>query len=67
MLGFADYAKETRQTGKDEYEMELTYYKSDETEVLIRVLSFGPLVQVLAPEGFIRLIRARLDKQRQLW
>lgn len=49
MLHFANFQKETRQTNKNCYEMKLTYFTDDETEVLIRILSFGPMVKVLSP------------------
>lgn len=42
------------------------YPVQDETEVLIRVLGFGPMVQVLGPESFIRRIRARIAGQGDL-
>lgn len=64
MLHFSNFEKETRQVSDKVYEMKLIYYKDDETEILIRILSFGPMVKVLSPSDFIGLIRARLDKQR---
>lgn len=39
--------------------------KDDETELLIRVLSFGPVLEVKAPISFVWLIRNRINKQRQ--
>ena len=36
----------------------------DETEIVIRVLSFGPYVKVLEPEGFVNLIKERLISQK---
>ncbi len=66
MLHFANYQKETKQIDKGIYEMKLTYYKDDETEVLIRVISFGPLVKVISPQSFIDLIIERLNKQKKL-
>ncbi|MGE5629050.1 MAG: WYL domain-containing protein, partial [Solirubrobacterales bacterium] len=35
----------------------------DETELLIRILSFGPVIKVLAPEKFLNLIKERVMKQ----
>ena len=40
---------------------------ADETELLIEVLSFGPVVRVLGPESFLRQIRARVKRQHQLF
>lgn len=42
------------------------YNKSDETEMVIRILSFGPLLRVQEPAGFIELLRKRLQKQLAL-
>lgn len=64
MLHFSSFKKETRQIDNRIYEMKLTYYKDDETEVLIRVLSFGPMVKVLNPQHFISLIKERLQNQK---
>lgn len=36
------------------------YDKGDETEMLFRVLSFGPTVKVREPEAFKELIRKKL-------
>ena len=41
-----------------------TYDADDETEILIRVLSFGPMLRVTSPERFIKLIRERLRRQK---
>lgn len=64
MLHFSSFKKETRQIDNRTYEMKLTYYKDDETEVLIRVLSFGPMVKVLSPQYFIDQIIERLKNQK---
>ena len=36
----------------------------DETEIVIRVLSFGPYIKVLEPECFVNLIKERLISQK---
>lgn len=66
MLHFSNYEKVTTQLGERHYEMTLTYYTDDETEVLIRVLSFGPMVKVKSPDRFIALVRERLLRQMSL-
>ncbi|HHX56961.1 MAG TPA: WYL domain-containing protein [Clostridiales bacterium] len=66
MLHFANFQKETRRIENNCYEMKLTYFTDDETEVLIRILSFGPMVKVLSPQSFIDLIIERLKKQKKL-
>lgn len=66
LLHFSHFEKETRRLEGDDYQMKLRYDREDETELLIRVLSFGPLVEVLAPASFRQQLRARLDRQRDL-
>ncbi len=66
MLHFSNYEKVTVQLDERRYEMKLTYYKDDETEVLIRVLSFGPLVKVKSPDRFITLVKERLIRQKRI-
>ena len=43
--------------------VKLWYQKDDETEVLIRLLGFGPVVRVLGPDRFVRQMRERIGKQ----
>lgn len=66
MLHFSNYEKVTTQLDEKHYEMKLTFHKADETEVLIRVLSFGPLLKVKSPDHFITLIKERLRRQKML-
>lgn len=46
------------------YQVTLYYDKEDETEILIRVLSFGPMIRVVEPVAFIHLIKDRLSDQK---
>lgn len=64
LLHFAHFEKETKQLDRNTYEMRLSYYQDDETEVLIRVLSFGPMIKVIEPQSFIIQIKERLQKQK---
>ncbi len=66
MIGFSSYHKETEKLDHSTYKMKLTYYKSDETELVVRFLSFGPLVKVVAPATFVDQIKNRIEKQREL-
>jgi len=66
MLHFSDCRKETRRLDGATYDVKLWYEAQDETEILIRILSFGPVLRVTAPDSFISLIRGRLRKQRAL-
>ena len=64
MLHFSHLEKETERLDNDHYRITLRYHREDETELLIRVLSFGPVLEVQAPERFRELIRERLKKQK---
>ena len=66
MMHFAHFEKEIERTGDDTYRVKLSYDESDETELLVRILSFGPMIRVVEPESFIELIRDRLRRQRNL-
>ena len=65
MIHFSDLEKETVRLDDTHYRITLRYRKEDETEILIRVLSFGPKVRVSAPESFIHLVKDRLDMQKR--
>lgn len=66
MLHFANYEKETRQISDTVYQMKCSYKRSDETEVLIRVLSFGPMLKVIEPQAFQDKVKERLVRQMKL-
>lgn len=66
MLHFSDCRKETRRLDNGHYGVELWYEANDETEMLIRILSFGPMLRVTAPESFVNLIKNRLNMQKNL-
>lgn len=63
MLHFSDLEKETVRAGDDTYRIRLVYRRDDEPEILIRLLSFGPMLKVTEPESIIRQIRERLNRQ----
>lgn len=66
MLAFAHFEKSAVQISDDVYRLTLNYDSFDETELVVRVLSFGPMVKVLEPEGFRNLIQERIFKQIEL-
>ena len=66
MLHFSDLEKETERIGDRRYRITLRYRQGDETEILIRILSFGPVLKVIEPEGMVAQIRERLAKQSAL-
>lgn len=66
MLQFANYEKNTRKIDAHTYECLIYYNKRNETELLIEVLSFGPMIEVLGNEPFLQQIKQRLKKQKAL-
>lgn len=66
MLQFSYLAKRTEKTGERTYRMTLHYRKEDETELLIKIISFGPLMKVIEPDSFAVLIKERIERQFQL-
>jgi hypothetical protein len=65
LLHFSHLEKETIQLEEDRYLVTLRYDRQDETEMVIRILSFGPMIKVTEPGYFIDLIRERIAKQKQ--
>ncbi len=66
MLQFANYEKNTRKIDDNTYECLIYYNKKMETELLIEILSFGPMVEVLGNAHFLQMLKTRLRKQKQL-
>lgn len=64
MLHFAHFEKQAERVDGEKYILRLKYYENDETELVIRILSFGPYVKVLEPESFVTLIKERLILQK---
>lgn len=75
MLQFANYRKNTSRyvekrdddfdgTTKEIYKCEIFYGQGNETELLINILSFGPMVKVIGSERFLKQLKERLKKQR---
>lgn len=66
LLHFSHLEKETVKREDGRYEIRLRYDREDETELLIRVLSFGPVLEVCSPPEFIALVRERVERQLRL-
>ena len=64
MLHFAHFEKQVERLGEDSYLLKIQYTQDDVAEMVIRVLSFGPMVEVTAPEDFRRLVISKLKKQK---
>ena len=67
MLHFSDLEKETEKLDDKRYRITLWYRHSDETELLIRILSFGPVLKVTEPESLVAQLRERLEHQLVLF
>ena len=66
MLHFSHLERETERLDEDRYRIVLCYDPEDETEILIRILSFGPKLRVVAPDAFIAKVRERIERQYNL-
>ena len=64
MLHFSHLEKETERLGKGKYRITLWYAPRDERELLIRILSFGPLLKVVEPDSVVSQIKYRIEKQK---
>ena len=63
LMHFSDLAKETEKLDDTHYLLTVYYDKNDETEMVYRVLSFGPTMKVREPECFVELLKERLKEQ----
>ena len=66
LMHFAHFEKQAERLDDRRYRIQIAYQEEDETEILIRILSFGPMVKVISPEPFVDLVRERLRKQMRL-
>lgn len=66
MLHFANYEKNTVKIDENTYECLIYYNQNMQTELLIEVLSFGPMLTVIGNERFLESLKERLKKQREL-
>lgn len=65
LLHFAHLEKQVEREDTQHYKVILNYDKEDETEILIRILSFGPMVRVVGPEPFVNMVKKRLRAQME--
>ncbi len=67
MLHFSCYQKQVeRLKDSNTYRCTIYYDRRWETELLIQVLSFGPVVKVLGPEAFLKQVQERVARQALL-
>lgn len=67
MVNFTHLEKEADLMKNNQYKISITYDKAEETDLLIKLLSFGKYVKVLEPDSFVCLIKERIEKQKELW
>ena len=66
LLQFSNLAKKTVQLDPSHYHITLSYHAEDETELLIQLLSFGPVLKVLEPPELVERVRERIMRQFRL-
>ena len=64
MLHFAHFEKRAERLGRKRYLVKIRYDREDESEMVIRILSFGPMVEVTEPEALRSLVIEKLKKQK---
>ncbi len=64
LLHFAHFKNQTEKIDNKHYLVTLEYLQADETEILIRILSFGQMIRVIEPDDFVKRIKERLIKQK---
>ena len=65
MLHFAHFEKRAEKLDKNTYLVKIKYAHDDEPEMVIRILSFGPMVEVIGSESFKKLVIEKLKKQKR--
>ena len=65
-MHFANLKKRTSKIDENKYRMELEFSRDDETEMVIRLLQFGPVIKVLEPNYIVGEIVKRLSMQLRL-
>lgn len=67
MVEFSTYRKNSEfDDEKQICKTKIYYRKTDETEVLIKLLSFGPTLKVLGSERFLNLFKYRIQRQYEM-
>lgn len=66
MFHFAHLEKRTEKIDQKKYLLTLYYDRNDASEMVIRILSFGPRIKVVSPDSFIELIKEKLIQQKKL-
>ncbi len=65
-MHFANLKKRTIKIDENKYKMELEFNREDKTEMVIRLLQFGPVLKVLEPSYIVAEIVRRIGMQFRL-
>ncbi|MGX8680612.1 MAG: WYL domain-containing protein [bacterium] len=63
LLHFSHLEKETKRLDRHTYRVTLSYDPQDEMEMVIRLLSFGPVIKVIEPESVVFELKKRIAMQ----
>lgn len=63
MHQFSYLTKETVRLDAKHYRVTLYYLQEDQTELLIKLLSFGPILRVISPDDMVKQIKDRIQRQ----
>lgn len=66
LLYFANYERRTTALNDGTFTVSMRYPKGDETEVLVNILSFAPMVKITAPQEMVAEARKRILRQSAL-
>lgn len=66
LLHFSHLEKETKRLDETHYRVTLRYDQADETEMVIRILSFSPMIRVLEPRRVVDRLRQRIERKKEL-
>ena len=64
LMHFAHFEKQAERIGQNRYRVSIVYERNDEAEMVIRILSFGPMVRVVSPDEVVGQIKDRLLHQK---
>jgi predicted DNA-binding transcriptional regulator YafY len=65
MLHFAHFEKQAERVDGKHYLIRIRYARDDEPEMVIRLLSFGPMIEVVGAESLKKLIVEKLKNQKK--
>ncbi len=63
LVQFSPYEKSAEKISDHLYRMKLLYVEDDLREIVIQLLSFGPMIKVVGPDRVIQSMKRRVDAQ----